>query len=77
VRLAVAVRADLAQTVAFRYADPAGGGHDVLHAALAEVHLRVRRRGRPALELATAHGGAYELGGVGSHDVPLQPYPDP
>jgi hypothetical protein len=38
----------------------------------------VERRGRPALELASATGAAYELGvRGGGHGVPLQPFPDP
>ncbi len=78
----VAVHADLDETAGFRYAgvgaDPVAGEREVLHAGLAEVHLNIRRPGRPSLELATAAGGAYELG---SHEftnaVALQPYPDP
>ena len=78
----VAVHADLDQTVGFKYAgvgtDPVRGEREVLHAGLAEVHLGVRRPGRSAAELATAAGGAYELGGRDfTHGVPLQPYPDP
>src|SRR5439155_17774396 len=75
-RVALAVRAEPGQTVAFEYAgvgpadtaaagsvaQAAGGApadltrREVLHTAAAEVHLRVERRGRPALELAAAHG---------------------
>jgi hypothetical protein len=82
VQIRVAVHADLDQVVGFRYAgvgaDPTLGERDVLHAGLAEVHLGVRRPGRTSAELATAAGGAYELGGRAlSHPVPLQPYPDP
>ncbi len=78
----VAVHADLAETAGFRYAgvgaDSATGEREVLHAGLAEVHLNVRRTGRPTLELATAAGGAYELGGREfTNAVELQPYPDP
>ncbi len=78
----VAVHADLDQVAAFRYAgvgaDTQQGARDVLHAGLAEVHLGVRRPGRTSAELATAAGGAYELGGRDvTHGVPLQPYPDP
>ena len=59
-------------------ADPGRGEREVLHAGLAEVHLGIRRPGRPSVELATAAGGAYELGGRHLvHGVPLQPYPDP
>ena len=78
----VAVHADLDQTVGFKYAgvgtDPVRGEREVLHAGLAEVHLGIRRPGRSSAELATAAGGAYELGGRRfTHGVPLQPYPDP
>jgi hypothetical protein len=78
-RLRLAVRAPAGQTVAFEYADPGGGHHEVLNCSVAELHLRVERPGRRPLELATAHGGAYELGlppGTG-HGVPLEPFPDP
>jgi hypothetical protein len=72
--LRVAVRAPAGQTVAFRYADT----HHALNCSIAEVHLRVERPGRPALELATAWGGAYELGlRETGHGVPLEPFPDP
>jgi hypothetical protein len=66
------------QTVAFRYADPDGGEHHALNCSIAELHLRVSRPGRPALELATAFGGAYELGlRETDHGVPVEPFPDP
>src|SRR4051794_6291163 len=78
----VAVHADLDQTVGFRYAgvgaDAVAGEREVLHAGLAEVRLGVRRPGRSSAELATASGGAYELGGrefTGA--VGMQPSPDP
>jgi hypothetical protein len=78
----VAAHAELDQIAAFRYAglgaDPVAGEREVLHAGLAEVHLNVRRRGRPSLELATAAGGAYELGSRRfTNAIALQPYPDP
>jgi len=78
----VVVRATVAapagQTVAFAYADPAGGTHHALNCSIAQVRLRVERPGRPALELATAWGGAYELGvRETDHEVPLEPFPDP
>jgi hypothetical protein len=78
----VAVHADVDQIAGFRYAgvgaDPVGGEREVLHAGLAEVHLNVRRPSRPTMELATAAGGAYELGSRAfTNAVPLQPYPDP
>ncbi|HEY7077881.1 MAG TPA: hypothetical protein VH418_21035 [Solirubrobacteraceae bacterium] len=78
-RVRVAVEAPLAHTVAFAYANPSGGdGREALHAGACAVRLRVERRGRPALELASATGAAYELGvRGGGHGVPLQPFPDP
>jgi hypothetical protein len=74
----VAVSAPEGQTVAFVYADPSGGEHHALNCSIAEMRLRVERPGRPALELATAFGGAYELG-LREHDhaVPVEPFPDP
>jgi hypothetical protein len=74
-----AAAAPAGQTVAFAYADPGGREHHALNCSVAEVRLRVDRPGRPALELATAHGGAYELGlpaGAG-HGIALEPFPDP
>jgi hypothetical protein len=74
----VAARAPAGQTVAFEYADPGGGTHHALNCSIAEVHLRVERTGRPALELATAFGGAYELGLRDTdHGVAVEPFPDP
>jgi hypothetical protein len=74
----VAVVAPEGQTVAFRYADPAGGEHQALNCSICEVRLRVERSGRPALELATAFGGAYELGmRPGDHDLAVEPFGDP
>ena len=58
VTIRATVSAPLEQTVAFEYV----GGHHALNCSIAEVHLRVERPGRPALELASAFGGAYELG---------------
>jgi hypothetical protein len=74
----VSVAAPLEQTVAFAYADPRGGGHHALNCSIAQVRLRVERPGRPPVELATAFGGAYELGvRETDHGVPVQPFPDP
>ena len=78
VSVRVAVSAPLAQTVAFVYADPESGEHHALNCSIAEVRLRVSRPSRPDLELATAFGGAYELGmRETDHGVPVQPFPDP
>ena len=74
----VSVAAPLDQTVAFVYGDPGGGEHHALNCSIAQVRLRVERPGRPAVELATAFGGAYELGlRETDHGVPVQPFPDP
>jgi hypothetical protein len=73
-----AVAAPQGQTVAFRYADPGGGEHTAMNCSIAEVRLRVERPGRPGLELASAHGGAYELGVRGDvAGVRVEPFPDP
>jgi hypothetical protein len=73
----VSVRAPAGQTVAWEYADPGGGLHHSLNCSIAGVTLRVRRRGRAPLVLASAHGGVYELGTRDTaHGVPLQPFPD-
>jgi hypothetical protein len=75
--LRVTARAPDGQTVAWPYADPGGGEHHSLNCSIAELHVRVERRARPALELATAHGGVYELGThPGEHALPLEPFPD-
>jgi hypothetical protein len=74
----VSVAAPLDQTVAFVYADPRGGEHHALNCSIAQVRLRVERPGRPPVELATAFGGAYELGvRETDHGVAVQPFPDP
>ena len=57
-RVHVAVRATPARTVTWDY----DGERTVTNCSVAELRLRAERRGRPALELATAHGAAYELG---------------
>jgi hypothetical protein len=68
----VEARSPAGQTVAWPYADPAGGEHHSLNCSIAEV--RVRTAGA---ELRTAHGGVYELGvAPGEHGVELQPFPD-
>jgi hypothetical protein len=78
VTVSVAVTAPERQTVAFRYADPTGGEHVAMNCSIAEVRLRVERPGRPGLELATAFGGAYELGVRETPPgVTVEPFPDP
>jgi hypothetical protein len=76
--ISVSARAPEGQTVAFQYSDPGGGEHHALNCSIAEMHLRVERSGRPALELATAFGGAYELGvRETDHGLSVEPFPDP
>jgi len=81
IEVRVAADADLDQTVGFTYAGTVDGdSREVLHAWLASVRFGVRRPGRSSAELATASGGAYELGGrdvAGAGGVQLQPYGDP
>jgi len=72
----VEARAPEGQTVAWRYADPAGGEHHSLNCSIAEVRVRLERPG--GLDLCTSHGGVYELGiKPGDHGVEPQPFPDP
>jgi hypothetical protein len=61
----------------WRYADPDGGEHDVSNCSIAALTLTVRRPGRPARTLRTAHGGAYELGmRERDHGIPIAPFAD-
>jgi hypothetical protein len=79
IRVRVTSSAARHRTVAFTYADPSGGAHETLNSSLAALRVRLERPGRPPVELATAHGGVYELGlPAGSeHGVALEPFPDP
>jgi hypothetical protein len=80
IEVRVAAHADLDQTVGFTYAGTQPDDtRQVLHSGLASIRLGVRRPRRSSAELATAAGGAYELGAreLPDHGVPLQPYPDP
>jgi hypothetical protein len=71
------VRAPTAALAGWRYADPDGGGHDVSNCSIAALTLTVRRPGRPACTLRTAHGAAYELGmRERDHGVPIAPFAD-
>ncbi|TMM17467.1 MAG: hypothetical protein E6F96_08665 [Actinobacteria bacterium] len=62
----------------WRYADPDGGGHDVVNCSVAAVELEIRLPGEAAARtLSSAHGGAYELGmRERDHGVPIAPFPD-
>ncbi|HXA55750.1 MAG TPA: hypothetical protein VNV37_12835 [Solirubrobacteraceae bacterium] len=58
---------------------PAGrrAEHDVSNCSIAALTLVVRRPGRPARTLRSAHGAAYELGmREHNHGVPLAPFGD-
>ncbi len=62
--------------VGWRYADPGGSEHQVLHCSIAELSLSVDRRGHP-IALTLSGGAAYEVGvREGNHGVPLEPFPD-
>jgi hypothetical protein len=66
------------QTAAgWRYADPGGGVHEVVHCSIAALRMSVLGAGSTSpLALYSDHGGAYELGMVGDgHDVPIAPFP--
>jgi hypothetical protein len=63
--------------VAWQYADPDGGGHEVVNCSIASMTLSVERDGRPPIELHTEHGATFELGmRETGHGVPVQPFPD-
>jgi hypothetical protein len=77
VRVAGVVAAPREQTVAWRYADPGGGEHHTLHCSVADLRLRVERRGETA-ELRCPAGAAYEIGlRETDHGIAVQPYGDP
>src|SRR3954452_12891078 len=61
----------------WKYADPDGGGHDVVNCSIASMTLSVERDDRPPLRLHTEHCATFELGMRESdHGVPMQPFPD-
>jgi hypothetical protein len=67
---------DLSRCVGWTYADPAGNTREVVNCSVARTALRIRRDGRPPLEV-TAPVSAFELGAPRrAFDVPLQPFPD-
>jgi hypothetical protein len=77
------VQAPPAARAGWRYADPDGNRpseshqHDVSNCSIAALTLVVRRPGRPARTLRTAHGAAYELGmRERNHGVPIAPFGD-
>jgi hypothetical protein len=76
VRVAGRLAAPLEQFVGWAYADPEGGGHDVINCSIADLELEVDLDGtREGLRVGA--GAAYELGMCESdHGVPIQPYSD-
>ncbi len=77
------VQAPPAALAGWRYADPDGSRpgeghqHDVSNCSIAALTLVVRRPGRIARTLRTAHGAAYELGmRERDHGVPIAPFAD-
>jgi hypothetical protein len=66
------------QTVVWRYADPDHSEHHTANCSVAALEAVLHPRGGVPLRLATAHGGAYELGmRETAHGLPVQPFPDP
>lgn len=81
VSLAVHVAAPLAMSVAWNYADPAGGQRQVRNCSVAGLQVSAQWRDRTTdaglVRLTTAHGGVYELGSTDfDPTVPVQPYSD-
>ena len=77
-RLLVAVRASVEpqRVVAWEYADPGGGRHEVVNCSVARLSLDVDVRGTHRV-LEPARRGVLELGGdERAFDVPLQPHRD-
>lgn len=63
--------------VGWIYADPKGPEHNTLNCSIADLELRVERRGKPDRELTLSAGAAYEFGmRETDHGIPIQPYPD-
>jgi hypothetical protein len=63
--------------VGWVYADPDGSEHHAVNCSIADMRLRVSRRGGASSELVVRGGAAYELG-MREHDhgMAIQPYPD-
>ncbi len=75
VRLRATVPAGTA--AGWRYADPDGGEHDVVHSSIAAMTLEVSAPGDPVRTLESSHGATYELGmRERDHGVPIAPFPD-
>ena len=71
------VAAPAKEFVGWVYADPKGPQHHVINCSIADLELKVERKGRPPRRLSLAGGGAYEFGmRETDHGIPIQPYPD-
>ena len=63
--------------VGWRYASPDMDERHSVHCSIADLHLYVRRKGRPDVELSAPGGATYELGmRPADHGIPIQPYED-
>jgi hypothetical protein len=64
--------------VGWVYADPDGSSeHHALNCSIADMRLRVERRGESPVEMVVEGGAAYELGlREGDHGVAIQPFRD-
>jgi hypothetical protein len=75
VRARVEVPGDAA--AGWRYADPEGGGHDVVNCSISALELTAELPGAVPRTLRTAHGAVYELGmRERDHGVPIAPFSD-
>lgn len=73
----VEVTAPQERFVGWRYADPAGGEHQVRNCSIASMALTLTGTGSGPTSLHTAFGATYELGTAEFDDtLPMQPYPD-
>lgn len=75
--VAVHVEAPHERFVFWRYADPAGGEHQVRNCSIAALSMTLRGAARAPTKLYTPFGATYELGTAEfDHRLPTQPYPD-
>jgi hypothetical protein len=71
------VEAPRERFVGWVYADPDGSEHHAVNCSIADMRLRVSRRGGASTELVVPSGAAYELGmRERDHGMAIQPYPD-
>jgi hypothetical protein len=71
------VEAPRERFVGWVYADPDGSEHHAVNCSVADMRLRVSRRGGASTELVVPSGAAYELGmRERDHGMAIQPYPD-